>query len=306
MYFLITYNQKENQMKKLIVFLALSFFTLIACSDENNTIEPMSGELSLNINGLEDLGSNAVYEGWIMVDGSPKTTGTFTVDASGNLSQSSFEINESDLNSATAFILTIEPNPDPSPDPSDTHIIAGDFNGNSASLSVSHPAALGDDYMNISGKYILATPTNGSDTNENSGIWFLDISSGSPMVGLDLPTLPAGWTYEGWTVIDGVPVTTGTFVSLNAVDNDDPYSGTMSGPPFPGEDFLNNAPAGLSFPTDISGGTAVISIEPVPDNSPNPFTLKPLAKMIPTDAADHTTYSMDKNLSSFPTGTAAR
>ena len=29
---------------------------------------------------------------------------------------------------------------------------------------------------------------------------------------------------------------------------------------FPGEDFLINAPMGLSFPTDIMGGVAVISI----------------------------------------------
>ena len=62
------------------------------------------------------------------------------------------------------------------------------------------------------------------------------------------------------------------------------------GPPFPGEDYLVNAPMGLTFPTNLAGGTAVISIEPDPDNSPNPFTLKPLVKMIPADAADHVTY----------------
>ena len=291
--------------KTLLLLLAISFF-LVSCNDDDSPSEPTTSSLSLNVSGLEDLGSSAMYEGWIMVDGAPKTTGTFSVDGTGKLSKSSFEIDSDDLSSATAFILTIEPNPDPSPNPSDVHIIAGDFNGTSASLSVSHGAALGDDFSSISGNYILATPTNGSDTDEKSGIWFLDLTSGTPAVGLDLPTLPAGWKYEGWTVINGVPVTSGTFTSITAVDDADPFSSTMPGPPFPGEDYLVNAPSGLTFPTDLSGGTAVISIEPDPDNSPNPFTLKPLVKMIPSDAADHLTYTMDKNLGSFPTGTATK
>lgn len=293
-------------MKKLFLFvLGLSLF-LIGCTDDESPSGPTTSSLELNISGLEDLGSSAMYEGWIMVEGVPKTTGTFSVNSSGALSQSSFDLNSDDLSSATAFILTIEPNPDPSPNPSDVHILAGDFSGTTASLTVGHAAALGDDFSSISGKYILATPTNGPDTDEKSGIWFLDLSSGSPAVGLNLPTLPAGWKYEGWTVINGVPVTSGTFTSVNVIDDADPFSSTQPGPPFPGEDYLVNAPMGLTFPTNLAGGTAVISIEPFPDNSPNPFTLKPLIKMIPNDAADHVTYTLDKNLSSFPTGIATK
>ena len=290
---------------KLLILIGIAFL-IIGCDDESNSVESTTSSLGVNISGLEDLGSSALYEGWIMVDGSPKTTGTFSVDAAGKLSETSFEIDSDDLTSATAFILTIEPNPDPSPNPSDVHILAGDFSGSNASLSVGHNAALGDDFSSISGKYILATPTNGADTDEKSGIWFLDLSSGSPAVGLDLPTLPAGWKYEGWTVINGVPVTSGTFTSVNTIDDSDSFSSTQGGPPFPGEDYLVNAPMGLTFPTNLAGGTAVISIEPDPDNSPNPFTLKPLVKMIPADAADHVTYSMDKNLGSFPTGTVTK
>ena len=66
-----------------------------------------------------------------------------------------------------------------------------------------------------------------------------------------------------------------------------------------------NAPAGLSFATDLSGGMVVISVEPVPDNSSAPFAIKPLVGMIDVNAADHTIYSMDQNLV-FPTGTATR
>lgn len=292
-------------MKNLLLLLA-TVVLLSSCSDDDTVMTVSDSPLKLEINGLEDLGSSAMYEGWIMVDGTPVTTGTFSVDGNGNMSKTSFDIKMENLDKATAFILTIEPNPDPNPAPSSTHIIAGNFSSNIASLTVAHPAALGNDFMTATGKYILATPTNGANTDENSGIWFLDLSSGSPGVGLNLPTLPAGWKYEGWTVINGKPVTSGTFLSTTVVDDFDGFSSTMDGPPFPGEDYLVNAPMGLSFPTNLAGGTAVISIEPDPDNSPNPFTLKPLAKMIPTEAKDHFTYMMDKNLGSFPTGKATK
>jgi hypothetical protein len=211
----------------------------------------------------------------------------------------------SDLESASAFVLTIEPTIDNDPAPSAVHILAGDFGGEEATLSISHSAAINNDFSNASGKYILATPTNGSETNELSGIWFLDLSSGSPEIGLNLPALPSGWAYEGWSVIEGTPVSTGAFNDVNVVDNADPFSGEMSGPPFPGEDFLNNAPMDLSFPTDLSGTTAVISIEPVPDNSSNPFLLKPLVAVVPANAVDHETYDLGQNLV-FPTGVANR
>ena len=286
----------------IITLLSVCFFS--SCKEDDDS-DPMKN-LSLNISGLEDLGSSAIYEGWIMVDGAPMTTGTFSVDATGKMSQSSFALNATDLDKATAFILTIEPSPDPNPAPSDVHLIAGDFSGNSANLSVSHGAALGNDFSSAAGNYILATPTDGAATNEKSGIWFLSLASGSPAVGLSLPTLPAGWKYEGWVVTGGQPVTSGKFTAVDMSDEADPFSGTMPGPPFPGEDYLVNAPSGLTFPTDLSGGTAVISIEPEPDNSPAPFALKPLVAAISATAMDHTTYDLGKNLGSFPTGTASK
>ena len=290
-------------MTKIFKLLALVIvaFSLTFCSDDE---DPTTKDLTLNISGLENLGSDFVYEGWIMVDGSPKTTGRFTVDENGVLSQTSFTLDIADVNSATTFILTIEPSVGDDPSPSAVHILAGDFSGNSGQLTIGHGAALGNNFANSSGSYILATPTDGAMNNENSGIWFLDLSSGSPSVGLSLPTLPAGWKYEGWAVSGG-PISTGKFTSLTTVDEFDGFSGTMGGPPFPGEDFLVNAPSGFTFPIDLAGGKAVISIEPDPDNSPNPFLLKPLVGDIPANALDHTTYDLGQNLN-FPTGTVSR
>lgn len=289
--------------------MVLGVIALAACGDDPADAEPET--LVLTFTGLEALAGGFHYEGWAIVDGAPVTTGKFNVDGSGGLvdlngasiAGGAFETGV-DLSGATAIVITIEPNGDVDAVPASTHIVAGAVTGGSASLSVGDGSALGDDFMGATGSYILATPTNGADTNENSGIWFLSLESGEPAEGLVLPMLPDGWEYEGWAVIEGTPVTTGRFTATDVVDFDDPFSGTEAGPPFPGEDFLVNAPTDLTFPTDLAGGTAVISIEPEPDDSAAPFTLKPLVGGIAADATDHVTYSIPTNLSSFPTGTA--
>ncbi len=263
--------------------------------------------IDLNVLGLEDLGDDFLYEGWIIVNGAPVSTGTFEVGENGDLSRTVFAINEDDLEAASSFVLTIEPSPDPTPEPSAVHILAGDFNGNAADLEVGHSAAIGEDFLNATGGYILATPTDGgNDTNENSGVWWLDPSQG-PGPGLDLPLLPEGWIYEGWAVVDGTPLSTGRFTSGSGNDDFNGFSGDQAGPPFPGEDLLTNAPEGVSFPVDLAGQTVVISVEPVPDNSPAPFTLKPLVSPVNPAAVDHFFYEMSNNAANTnPTGSINR
>ncbi len=292
---------KSRVLELLILSIFLGFF-LISCDDDEGS---STSSLQLNISGLEDLGSDYIYEGWLITSDGPVTSGTFTVNQDGDLSKTEFDIDQETIDGATAFVLTIEPNPDSDPAPSAVHILAGDFNGSDASLTIDHASALNTNFSGIMGEYIIATPTDGMNNNEKSGIWFLDNSSGTPEAGLVLPALPEGWVYEGWAVIDGTPVTTGTFTTAAGADNAAPFSGSMGGPSYPGEDFLNNAPGSLTFPTDLSGGTAVISVEPSPDNSPDPFTLKPLVGGIPVDAQDHVVYQMNQNLT-FPTGTASK
>ncbi len=278
-----------------MLILLLGAMILTGCGDDD---EPLLSEqtLDLNISGLEDLGDDYAYEGWLIVDGNPVSAGIFTVNANGELSQTSFEVDATDLQNATTYVLTIEPSPDNDPAPSDVHILAGDFDNNGAStLTISHAAAIGDDFTDSTGGYILATPTDGgSDTNENSGVWWLDPAAG-PGAALALPVLPAGWEYEGWAVVDGTPVSTGRFTSVTGADDFDGFSGSAGGPPFPGEDLLTNAPNGLSFPVDLAGKTVVISVEPSPDNSPAPFLLKPLVGPVPANATDHTLYDMNNN-----------
>lgn len=304
------YNLKQTDKIMNIRLLTITLLTAVAFLACGTESENTDSELTLEFTGLETLQNGFHYEGWLILDDGPLTTGKFNVDAHGNLvdlngssiSNGVFNV-PLDVSSASAFVLTIEPAGDVDEIPAETHHLAGTITNNTATLSFDHSASLGNSFSSSSGKYILATPTDGVNENENSGIWFLDPSSGAAIAGLNLPTLPNGWRYEGWAVYNGVPITTGTFVAVNEVDAFNSFSGTQNGPPFPGEDFLMNAPIGLNFPIDLAGGVAVISIEPYPDDSPAPFALKPLVGMIPTNATDRTVYSMDNNSSSFASGT---
>lgn len=272
----------------------------ISCNnDDNNPVTP--SQLKLNLTGLENLGANFKYEGWLIVNGAPITTGTFTVDAAGTLSKTTFNVDATKLAAATKFVLTIEPTVDTDPAPSNTKYLIGDFSGNSATVNTS---VVGN-FSASTGKYFLATPTNGNATPV-AGVWFLNAMSGTPVAGLNLPTLDAGWKYEGWAVSGSAVLSTGKFSNPNGPDEAAPYSGTQPAPPFPGEDFLINAPAGATFPGNLSGATFVISVEPVPDNSPMPFTLKPLAHTTASPAVTGTTIDMTRNLIGFPSGTVTR
>lgn len=288
-------------MKKTFLSLLTLSMLAISCNNDDNDSGSLS-QLKINLTGLEDLGANFKYEGWVIVNGLPVTTGTFTVNTAGTLSKTTFDVDATKLAAATKFVLTIEPTVDTDPAPSATKYLVGDFSGNSASVNTS---VVGN-FSASTGKYFLATPTNG-DTTPAAGVWFLNAASTPFVAGLNLPTLDAGWKYEGWVVSGSSVLSTGKFSNPNGPDEAAPYSGTQPAPRFPGEDFLLNAPPGLTFPANLSGATFVISVEPVPDNSPTkPFTLKPLAHTTASPAVTRTTINMTRNLTGFPLGTVTR
>ena len=295
-------------MQRTLIALSLALVFAGCDSDSPST----TGQtLRISLSAVDALTNGFHYEGWAIIGGNPVSTGKFNVDANGNLidlsdnpiSDGDFNVGQ-DLSSASAIVITIEPSGDADAVPADTKYLGGDVSSLEAALSPAHGSSLGDDFSTADGSYILTTPTDDPAANDLSGIWFLDNSSGSAVAGLSLPVLPAGWKYEGWAVINGSPVTTGTFTSVDAADDTAPFSGAGAGPPFPGEDFLQNAPAGQTFPTDLSGGMAVISIEPFPDDDAAPFTLKPLTGDIPSGATSGTVYDLSNNASAFPSGSA--
>lgn len=268
--------------------------------DMDDTPEDTNSTLSMSLTGLESLGDGYAYEGWIIVDGSPVSTGVFTVDAQGAPSKSDFTVATADLNAATMFVVSIEPSPDSDPAPAATKVLSGTFSGSSADLTT----GIVGDFSAASGAFFLRTPTDETGTdngNNENGVWF-GTPGAPPTPNFNLPTLPDGWAYEGWVVGENGPITTGTFTAFDEADAASPYSGTMqAGPPVPGEDFFLNAPAGETFPLDVRGRTVVISVEPVPDDSSAPFAMKPLVGTAGQEVAP-STHDLGRNLDSLPTG----
>ena len=94
-----------------------------------------------------------------MVNGTPVSTGTFTVDANGDLSDNEFfDLMQQCWHLQLSSYLTVEPNPDGDPLPSDQKLIAGDFTGNSASVSTGVAPAIGD-FSASTGSFFLRSPT---------------------------------------------------------------------------------------------------------------------------------------------------
>jgi hypothetical protein len=288
-------------IKRIYQLTALAIVTVfVSCNqnDDDTLIAPQNQKetLILDIKGLESLGKEYVYEGWIIVDKKPISTGTFT---SVTFPQK-FKVDPVKLKSATKFVLTIEPSNDINRyEPSETKILSGDFSKNSAKINSDIVA----DFSSASAKYILGTFSNFSDTRKPNGIWFLNYDkypnySKPSSYAMNLPELPKGWKYEGWVEIKGRLFSTGTFRETDVYDDNhkselhrfyhprglgDYFS--LHGPGAPSEDFIRNAPEGFTFPADLRGERTFISVEPYPDNdSANPFFIRPLAHKIPTDA----------------------
>ena len=257
--------------------------------------------LDFSVNNLEPL-SEGIYEGWIVRGDDKFTFGTFNTTESGaidgNLSLDGVEPQDGDM-----VVVTIEPVPDDDPEPSGVIILAGALENGSAEL------AFPIDVNEFGGQYILATPTNGDGTNETSGIWFVDPSDLS--ASLNIPDAPDGWVYEGWVVHQGQPITSGKFTSAEGFDLFDGFSGPEDGPPFPGEDYLENLPSPFTDPLELADGETMIVVSIEPDingtdpTGDGPAQVKPLSAAIPAGAADHFLYDLSTSDESVPSGSAS-
>jgi len=259
----------NKNFARLALATALSA-VLAACGGDDDNDSSSTKTMKIQPTYIEALGSEYNYEGWLIVNGEAISTGTFDIE-NGQTVPASFKVNADDADKASTFVLTIEPEVGDDPAPSNVHIVAGNIVEGKTTAITNHPAALGTDFADAEGKFILATPTNGNAT-PTQGIWFLDNSTGEMTAGLTLPTLPAGWKYEGWVAGASGPVTTGTFTNPDGKDSDGAGAAkgpTGDGPNYPGQDFVDPA-------MDLVGKKAVISVEPDPDNSAAPFSIKPL------------------------------
>lgn len=263
--------------------------------------------IRLSTQGLAPL-KGSFYELWVIKGRRKISAGKFKVGSSGKLVNLAGRPVRfvSPLKPATvdAIAVTIEPSPDRSPKPSGIIVLAG--KPGAAKASLRFPV----DLSSIAGSFILATPTDSDSANENAGVWFLRLAAG-PQSSLNLPALPAaGWVWEGWAATQKTPISTGRFTSASGADRSSAFSGPTAGPPFPGEDFLLNLPAGVAAPVNLADGSSLIVLTIEPDlqgrdpTGKGPFSIKPLVAKVAAGAADHSSIQLGRDLSGLPVGTA--
>jgi hypothetical protein len=287
----------------MMAMLAGMCLVVVGCDDDENGNGP-SGDLNeilLQPERLPTLKSGLVYEGWVAtidedsnwVDS--QSFGKFfwdqfnyfflSPDDTTQVIDSLFTIN-GHVYDYDIIAITLERHPsDDSPDPSPTVIASSPLDPN-RSTKLRFPVGFGE----AGGFYMIGTFSDGNYReeeqeieNETAGIWFLEMirseesGEGSEVtvneeygVGLSLPVLPdTGYSYEGWIALDnGDTLSTGKFLFPNFQDYDNSHAAPGPIPNFPGEDFLLNPPAGVAEypPNLLGGGTALITLEPNPDN----------------------------------------
>ncbi len=264
----ITILKKVFTMNTKLLIVFASFFLFITGCDYFDNGDTLNvSKFETTISGLPVLPDTMTYVGWFQWEN--KTTllkiaervFVLGADQNGAISYASDKPLLS-LQRAELFYITAERKAvanDSGLVPSDRKLLSGSFSYASSNLTISENSA---DLENIDGLFNLATPTDSINTNELSGVWFVDSISTGPVSGLKkLPELYSGWVYEGWVDINGQLISTGRFADPTKADLFSGYGGSLPGFTYPGEDFLNNPPAGFTFPLDLSNAKVYVSIE---------------------------------------------
>lgn len=279
-------------MKKITTIVILAIGLIFTSCTKNDEITEKT--ITQSFQNLPDLGDNYVYEGWLIVGNQKISTGRFSHTEGANFTSNAIDITK--VNSATTYVLTIEPATESGADltsPSGWIFSKGNFANNTASPSTNDALFSGSSNLeSATGKFFLKAPSVGTVGSDANGIWFIDALPPTKGGFTNLPTLADGWIYEGWVVVPNsnggmTPVSTGRFsdpnkadVSLFGAANNNEFKGPNGVPPFPGEDYIvnpNNRYTGVTFPIDLKNATVVISIEPTTNDAETPFGLKPFA-----------------------------
>ncbi len=286
---------------KRTAIIGLFASQLTACGGGASLPVELNSVVRVSLKGLQDLGTTQSFVGWLKLeDSSYLYLGKVGAGKDGAPTQVDFSVKKTDVSRAKEFVLTVESGTGPIAVPSNSHLLAGNFNAqrSEASISIDHSNALNTKFANASGRFFLATPVTAITTDEDQGLWFSDVKDGKLAVGLDLPTLPSGWIYEGWVEVGGKFYSTGRFTRFDAWDNDvaGPTAGPIGGaiPTFPGQDFMSPA-------VKLPGGKAIISVEPVARSGETPFFINPLVGSIANLIGGKNVQSMSNTFTSSAT-----
>ncbi|HSL88037.1 MAG TPA: hypothetical protein VK870_01900 [Ignavibacteriaceae bacterium] len=295
--------------KKLLMLFGISLLFLTACDYFENSDTLDSATIEFNLSGLPVIPDTMAFVAWFENEDPAQTDPVILFSgnaANGNLSYKS-EKPLRMLQIAQLFWITVERKSlldtlPPTIPANSRKILGGRFANASCNLGFGENVFSLD---NSSAVFNLLTPTDSLNVTPLSGIWFVDSVSQTITAGLELPELYGGWRYEGWVEVNGVLVSTGRFSSPRGVDQLNEYGSTLDPLPFPGEDFLANAPAGLTFPLNLSGAKVYITME-INDNR-NAGTSAGIIIFegtVPNPAQSGVTYTMANANATLPSGDA--
>lgn len=296
----------------------------ISCNNTNEVADPQQPRVSLSVSNLQPLGpGEGHYEVWAtFLEFNKPSRENSPQHESGFLSLGEFNVRAGDpvpydrAGNPARFIIPPDQNPQLlddvviTIDTSETNtvdslqgsiVIGGQFRGDAdvavADLDEAYADAFSSDFSGVTGKFTITAPTSPADSN--SGVWFIDQQGATTVAGLrNLPVLPKGWRYEGWVGYAVVQIqpgkttesfhyfSTGRFLRADTADFDGagPGRGLGTGLGFPGQDFITSYVGGPPPPVDLRYRTFMVTIEPVPDNSPDPFSLAVLSTQSPRTA----------------------
>ena len=258
-----------------ILIIAGVYFLDIFPSDTSDETAPTPTEykeqtrVSLVLDRLP-LSSDNYYEIWIQPNGINDTdkisVGTFRVTEDGLYSldgepiiNNEFLIQE-DLGDVDGMMyVTVHTNDTVETDSDSPVIMEGQLQQGIGAIEFFQ-----SDLENVSGEFILATPSDGPNTNETSGVWFVTVTDTGEVAGLTIPMAPEGWIYEAWVKSGTQLLSIGQFRSNDETDTFSVYTPEAIVPAFPGEDFLINPPLDVEFPLELAqtDTEVLITLEP--------------------------------------------
>jgi len=288
---------------KQILFLLIVLLLLISSCKKNELLpeEDQISAVTISLNGVNDPGSGYWYRAWLVMGSEYQNIGVFSDKDSDPVVLSNAHVNLGYLQKAQGIIITISDTNATVPDfsaPRGPRILGAELTANQSQLSVGNEYLLDSKFQFSEGYYSIETPTDSTQQDGHSGIWFVKHDSTMVNPGLTLPELTGGWKYEGWVVAEGETLSTGAFTSPIGMDESGQYSdSTASALSYPGEDFLLNSPAGVSFPLDLSGKEVFITLSPpYPSAGNEPYKLKLFTANVPAQVTAKHSYQMENNI----------
>jgi len=307
-------------MKKMIFILLIVAFSFYRCTD-NKILTPDEriSKIDLVVSGLNDPGASTRYEAWFKWL-NKTSTGDLEkflylgeLIANGSNYSLSKSLNLGYIQGGLSVVIAMEPDSvvsDTAGEPGPYRIIGAELEANTGTFTLGSGEILDFDFSTATGMYFLDTPTqNPPSSTPKSGIWFgiLDttaaVTPGLYLQDLTKAGLSSGWSYEGWVLFGTEWLSTGKFKKYDIKDEGNPYSGFLPSYNVPGEDFIRNAPAGLTFPTDLSGRDVKINLTPsYPPGANAPFIITIFEGKVPETAEVQQNYPLENVLANAPGG----